>query len=78
MEQLLKKDPHEQDPQYREIFEKIDKEVEQYLSNKGYTMKTVGMGYCHMFWGAKAELLKNKYHIDWKSPGEMNPDMYFD
>lgn len=37
-----------------------------------------GMGYCHIFWGCKKQVLKDNYNIDWRSPAEMNPYCKFD
>ena len=71
-------DPVEDDPKYQSIFETIDDEVEALLAEEGYTLKTVGMGFCHMFWSAKGRVLKEKYGIEWKSPKEMNPGVLFD
>ena len=58
----MEHDPIEDDPKYQSIFASIDAEVETLLEEKGYTRKGIGMGYCHMFWTAKAEVLKEKYN----------------
>ena len=42
------------------------------------TGKAIGKGYCHIFWGYKKSILKESFGIDWRSPGEMNPDCKFD
>lgn len=74
----MKHDPIENDPQFKSVFENIDSEVEALLAKDGLTMRIVGMGWCHMFWPAKQRLLKEKYGIEWKTPGDMNPEVYFD
>lgn len=73
----LKIDPIEKDPQHKAIFEKIDDEVEEYIK-KEMPNAPRGMGYCHLFWDKKQELLKSKYKIKWRTPAEMNPEILFD
>jgi hypothetical protein len=68
-------DPIENDPQYKGVFLKIDVEVKKKL--EGHPMQGK-LGYCHIFWETKKKILKEKYGIDWKSPAEMNPDVFFD
>lgn len=36
------------------------------------------LGFCIDYWQAKKELLKRRYGIDWKTPPQLNPDVYFD
>lgn len=66
----------EKDPQYREVFKKIDKEVESLIKNDPI-FKTKPDGYALYFWNKKKALLKEKYNIDWKTPSELNPDVSF-
>ena len=61
-------DPIEDDPQYKEIFEKIYQEVREAVGN-------VPAIY---FWRTKKQILKEEYGLGWKSPGEMNPTVEFD
>ena len=55
---------------------KIEDELERLIVKKigkgGY------LGYCHMYWTTKKEILKDRYGIDWKSPAELNPHVMFD
>ena len=37
-----------------------------------------GLGYCHSLWSVKKRILKEKYQVEWRSPGEMNPEVKFD
>ena len=37
-----------------------------------------GMGFCHIYWRRKKQLLKELYDIDWKTPAELNPHIKFD
>jgi len=68
-------DPIEKDPKYRNIFRKIDAEVDEALKDDPSKGK---LGYCHIFWDTKQEMLKEKYGISWKTPTEMNPEILFD
>jgi len=36
------------------------------------------MGYCHVVWGVKKEILKEDYNIDWWTPAELNPHIKYD
>ncbi len=36
------------------------------------------LGYCHLYWMKKQQILKEEYHIEWRSPAEMNPHVMFD
>ena len=69
----MKGDPIENAAYYKSI----EAEVEEKLKEK---LKDIPecLGYCHMYWATKKELLKKEYGIDWKSPAEMNPHALFD
>ena len=60
----------------------LDKEVYDYCINKlNYSeelLKLRPMGTCHLLWGAKKTVLKEKYNIDWLTPAECYPDIIFD
>jgi hypothetical protein len=66
------RDPIENDPKYKEIFTRVEMEVEQELGNFR------PIGYCHLFWSMKKQILKEKYGIDWKTPAELNPTTEYD
>ena len=70
---MLKTDPVEQTPQYKAVEEEVHRKVEQELKDIIGTM-----GACFLMWKLKKEILKNDYGIEWKSPGELNPDIRFD
>ena len=70
-------DPKERDPKYRDIIKKAKKEAEEILE-KEYPGGKNRMGYCHHLWGEKKRILKEKYNIDWMTPGECNPGIMFD
>lgn len=69
----IKHDKKEDDPKYKSQIDAATKDAEEECKHiKGK------MGYCHAFWGAKKRILKEKYHIDWKSPAELNRGIKFD
>ena len=74
---MIKFDLIEKDPKYRDIFKKIDKEVEESIKDSPI-YKTKPDGYALFFWNKKKALLRTKYGIDWKTPSELNPDVSFD
>lgn len=74
---MIKFDMIEKDPKYRDVFKKIDKEVEESIKNDPI-FKNRPDGYALYFWNKKKALLKNKYNIDWKTPSELNPGVLFD
>lgn len=39
---------------------------------------TLPFGYCHIYWGIKKDILKEKYNIEWYTPDEENPETIFD
>lgn len=68
-------DPVEEDPRYAEVFKTIDDEVKGLLANHP---QRGGEGFVNIYWRTKKDLLKRKYGIDWRSPGELNPHVLFD
>ncbi|MEO6908068.1 MAG: hypothetical protein ABI210_09285 [Abditibacteriaceae bacterium] len=68
-----KYDPIEDDPKIKPIIQAAENEAEKQLVGFGPVL-----GYCHLFWATKQEILKVKYGIEWKSPAEMNPTVLFD
>ncbi len=69
---MEKIDPIESDPKYKEILSSVDKEIEKKYGD------SPPMGYCHMLWAKKKQILKEKHGIDWKSPADLNPHIQFD
>ena len=68
-------DPVEDDPKYSSVFAVIDGEVDTHL--KDHPMRGA-MGFSHVFWDTKKEILETKYGIHWRPPAEMNPHVLFD
>ena len=71
----LKYDPVENDPHYADVFKTIDDEVKGLLANHP---QRGSEGFVNIYWSTKKGLLKRKYGIDWRSPGELNPHVLFD
>lgn len=62
-----------------EIYKKINPLAEEAaklkLEKMGYTRETPN--YILAFWNAKKDILKEFYDIDWKTPEELNKDIFF-
>lgn len=71
----LAHDAIEDDPRHAEVFARIDGEVDALLADHP---QRGAMGFCHVRWGAKKRLLKERHGIDWRSPAELNPHVIFD
>lgn len=68
----MRRDPKENDPRYSKIIDSARQEAEKDLP------QTFSRGHCFLIWKRQKEILMDKYGIDWKSPTEMNPDIWFD
>ena len=69
-----KRDAKENDPRYFTIMKDVDEEVEAEMKKNG---SYGGLGSIHTFWQLKREKLKAK-GIEWRSPGELNPNTNYD
>ena len=68
-------DPIEDDPKFKAIIEAVMVEVMAELADhprKGQ------LGFCHVLWGTKKRILKDRHGFDWRSPREMNPMNFYD
>ena len=59
---------------YLGIKEQLDIEIKKEIGDK----LDYGLGYCHLYWETKKRILKEKYNIEWLSPAELNPMVFFD
>lgn len=57
---------------YKMISDELDELIKKEIGPGGY------MGYCHLYWATKKQILKEKYGIEWHSPAELNPHVMFD
>ncbi len=71
----FKHDPIEDDPVINPLIIAATEEARAELVASG---EGLGFGSCHSLWRIKQRILKDKYQIEWKSPGEMNPGCVFD
>lgn len=61
----------------------VNEEFNNYLIARGWVdkdgkpVKNV-MGGCHIRWGIKKRIMKERYDIDWKSPADLHPEICFD
>jgi hypothetical protein len=62
-----KHDPQEDDPRLKKIIEAAGKEAEEVLNNHERYGK---LGVCVTFWLEQKRILREKYGIEWKTPGE--------
>lgn len=69
----LKSDPIERMPEWEELYYEVEKEVESAIPEDFPR----GMGFCHMYWHTRRNILARK-GIRWRSPAEMNPRVLFD
>ena len=61
--------------EYRAICKKVDAKA------KRRTLKeigTLGFGSCHTFWKHKKRILREEYHMIWRSPQDLEPETCFD
>ncbi len=69
----IEHDPIEDDPKYRTILDAAEREAQKECkSTKGRR------GHCHRVWGVKKRILREKYHLNWQDPSELNPNARFD
>ncbi len=71
-------DPIEDDPKFRDKIAAAEKEAEAFVKKNCKQVKKGQRGYCHLFWGAKQRILREKYGIEWKSPSDLNPETRYD
>ena len=70
---LLNNDPVEWSAEYERVIDEANAKISELL--KEYPR---GMGFCHAYWSAKAQVLREDYGIEWRSPSAMNPGVLFD
>ncbi len=67
-------DPIEQDPLTATKIRQAEAEAARIADQSGIT----GKGRCHFVWTSQAQILAERYGIQWFSPRHMNPDVSFD
>lgn len=72
-EGTLHKDPVEYTRRWEEIYYDVVDELDRRFADTPR-----GMGFCFGYWHAMADLLSEKYGVDWRNPHLMNPRVMFD
>jgi hypothetical protein len=66
-------DPQESDPKLRAVFSAADAAAERRVGNVKRDEQFV-----FRFWAEKKKILRQKFAIDWRTPGELNPHIAYD
>jgi hypothetical protein len=65
-------DPQESDQKLRDVFAVADAAAERRVANVKRDDRFI-----FAFWAAKKAILRDKYHVDWKTPAELNPGIAY-
>jgi hypothetical protein len=68
-----KHDPLENDPRYHRAFQETDSKTKRKLAGVQR-----GLGFVHLYWQTKKQILRRDYGLDWKTPAELNPNISYD
>jgi len=71
----IKRDRVEIEIEHEIVFASIDIEVEEVLNNHP---RKGDLGFCHIYWETKKEILFQKHGIAWRTPAELNPNVRFE
>ena len=65
--------------EYKAIEKEVDAEAERLTREElGMPEDAWWFGSCHTFWKHKKRILREKYHMRWRSPQDLNPESCFD
>lgn len=64
-------DPIEDDPELQPILAEAAAIAEAEVPD-------TGMGWCHSVWERQQRILRSRYSIEWFSPADMNPGVFYD
>ncbi len=65
--------------EYRTIRAKVDAKAKRRTRKElGMPDGEWGFGACHWFWKHKKRILREEYHMIWRSPQDLEPEMCFD
>ena len=68
----LRYDPIEDSEEYLATKDELEALIKAQIGDRKH------IGYCYLYWGAKKQILKEKYGIEWRSPAKLNAGVYFD
>ncbi len=66
-------DPIENEPEMKEIIKQVRRKTEAKLHDRKKMR-----GFCHLYWHTQKRILKERYNIQWFSPVDLNPGIWFD
>jgi len=66
-------DPLEDVPQFADAFKIASAEAERFVSENGRRVMPA-----YRYYQEKKRILRERFHIDWKTPMELNPETVFD
>ena len=72
-EGMLRDDPIEWTAEYESNIDRAEQIIAERLGHRHR-----GLGFCHTYWATKAQVLRDEFGIEWRSPAAMNPDVLFD
>ncbi len=67
-------DPIEDEPQMAAVLAQAEAQAEVGVPSAAKEK----MGYCHVLWQRKAEILRSRFGVVWYSPADMNPYVLID
>ena len=62
--------------EYSDYYLLIEREMETLV--RAETGEGGYLGFCHIYWSAKKEVLREKFGIEWRSPAERHPHIIYD
>ena len=79
-------DPLESDPNKRETIriayelaiDAAEAEIRAEFPGSGFCRDDLMMGFCHVVWRHKKRILREQFGLEWQSPAELNPHIWYD
>ncbi len=68
----LRQNPFDSSPEWEAILPEVEDKIFLKIGRRQ------GMGFCHLYWHTKREILLADYGIEWLSPKDLNPHVMFD
>jgi hypothetical protein len=53
-------------------------EVQAAFPDLGFARDDMMMGFCHVIWRHKKRILLEDFGLEWQSPAELNPHIFYD
>ena len=79
-------DPLEADPDHEDTIrvaheravDAAESEMRTKFPDLGFSRDDHMLGFCHVIWRYKKRILREDYGLDWQSPAELNPHIWYD